>query len=703
MSRSAARMGKRGRMKRIARNRAWDCGIIQVMNRYRRLWRLSKERSSNRGPAGATVWSAGALAIAVLAIAIAARLAWPQAANAQEDLPKPSEVVKIDALKLGGALKPGATSQLEVAAEILPGWHINSNHPNSADFIRTTLSVTPPAAVKAGTVAYPPADEIAPAFSGGEKLSVFTGTMKFMVPLSAAANFKPDSGAEVAVTLEYQPCNDNICMPPAKVSANASLGSIQPASAASPPHAALDRARLVAVAFGNNGGDSSDVASDGSSGNSSGNSLEDGGPQVPGSELANIFLAHGMLIGLLAVLLGGLALNLTPCVYPLIGVTIAYFGNQGGGPRKIAVLAVIYVLGIALTFSLAGVAVALSGGLFGAALQNPLVLIAIAAMLLVLAASSFGMFSLQPPQWLMQRAGVARPGYLGSLVMGLGMGVVAAPCIGPIVLGLLLMVERSESPVFGFVLFFTLAIGLGLPYIALALAAGHIRALPRSGEWLAWIEQLFGFVLVGLALYFLDPVVRGWAMRIMPYYAAGAGIFLGFITPAGRQWRPFLVFRSVLGALSLGALVWMLTFSAAKPAAQLAFDPYDVAVLNQARAAKKPVVIDFSADWCVPCREMVRTTFRDPAVIEAASHFVRLQADITDRNNRNTQLALQYAIRGVPTTVFIDKHGRILKREVGYLNSSRFLSDLREVDEMDGLPEVRATPPAVYVKLAASS
>jgi thioredoxin:protein disulfide reductase len=684
-------------MKRTARNRAWDCGILQVMNRYRRLRRLLKERSSNRGSVGAAVWPSGALAVAVLAITIAARLAWPLPASAQDsqDLPKPSEVVKINTLKLGGALKPGSTSQLEVEAEILPGWHINSDHPNSADFIRTTLSVTPPTAVKAGAVAYPPADEIAPAFSGGEKLSVFTGTMKFMVPLSAAANFKPDSGAEVAVTLEYQPCNDNICMPPAKVSANASLGSIEPASAGSPPHAALERARVVAVAFGDSGSDASGDSSDVSSGS------DDGDSQAPGSELANIFVAHGILIGLLAVLLGGLALNLTPCVYPLIGVTIAYFGNQGGGPRKIAVLAVIYVFGIALTFSLAGVAVALSGGLFGAALQNPLVLIAIAAMLLVLAASSFGMFSLQPPQWLMQRAGVARPGYLGSLVMGLGMGVVAAPCIGPIVLGLLLMVERSASPIFGFALFFTLAIGLGLPYIALALAAGHIRALPRSGEWLAWIEQLFGFVLVGLALYFLDPVVRGWTMRIMPYYAAAAGIFLGFITPAGRQWRPFLVFRSVLGAISLGALVWMLAFSAAKPAAQLAFDPYDVSVLNQARAAKKPVVIDFSASWCVPCREMVRTTFRDPAVIEAASHFVRLQADITDRNNRNTQLALQYAIRGVPTTVFIDKHGRILKREVGYLNSSRFLSDLREVDEMDGLPEVRATPP-MYAKLAAA-
>ncbi|HVA39633.1 MAG TPA: cytochrome c biogenesis protein CcdA [Candidatus Binataceae bacterium] len=643
-----------------------------------------------------------------MAIAIAAGLASPRAANAQnsqdsQDLPKPSEVVKIDSLKLGGALKPGATSQLEVDARILPGWHINSNHPNSADFIRTTLSVTLPPAVKAGTVTYPSAEEIAPAFSGGEKLSVFTGTMKFTVPLSAAAGFKPDSGTEVAVTLEYQPCNDNICMPPAKVSASASLGSMQPAS---PPHAARARARVIAVAFGDTGGDSSGdssaVSSDDSPDNSPDNSSDNGGPQAPGSELANIFLAHGMLIGLLAVLLGGLALNLTPCVYPLIGVTIAYFGNQGGGPRKIAVLAVIYVLGIALTFSLAGVAVALSGGLFGAALQNPLVLIAIAAMLLALAASSFGMFSLQPPQWLMRRAGVARPGYLGSLVMGLGMGVVAAPCIGPIVLGLLLMVERSASPVFGFALFFTLAIGLGLPYIALALAAGHIKTLPRSGEWLAWVEQLFGFVLVGLAMYFLDPVVHGWTMRLMPYYAAAVGIFLGFATPAGRRWRPFLVFRSVLGALSLGALVWMLMFSAAKPAAQLAFDPYDGAVLKQARTANKPVLIDFSADWCVPCREMARTTFRDPAVIEAASHFVRLQADITERNGPNSRLAMQYAVRGVPTTIFIDKHGRILKREVGYLNSRRFLSDLREVDEMDGLPEVRATPPAKYARFAAS-
>ncbi len=247
------------------------------MSRYRHLRRLFERPSADCRRAGAISRSPGALAIVVLAIA----LAWPRAANAQDSqpLPNPSEVVKIDTLKLGGALKPGATIPLEVEAEILPGWHINSNHPNSADFIKTTLSVNPPTAVKAGAVTYPPADEIAPAFSGGEKLSVFTGTMKFTVPLSAAAGFKPDSDAEVAVTLEYQPCNDNICMPPAKVKASASLGSMQPASTVSPPHAALERARLVAVAFGDTAGDASgdsaEVSPDGASDN--------GGSQAPGS------------------------------------------------------------------------------------------------------------------------------------------------------------------------------------------------------------------------------------------------------------------------------------------------------------------------------------------------------------------------------------------------------------------------------------
>ena len=397
---------------------------------------------------------------------------------------------------------------------------------------------------------------------------------------------------------------------------------------------------------------------------------------VDPSGLDGIFTNHGYVLGFLAVLLGGLALNLTPCVYPLIGVTVAYFGNESGAPRKVVALAVLYVLGIALMFSGVGVAVALSGGLFGAALENPFVLAAIAAMMLLLAASSFGIFSLQPPQWMMRPAGSARPGYLGALLMGLGMGVVAAPCIGPIVLGLLLMVQRSGNALFGFALFFTLAIGLGLPYIALALAAGSIRQLPRSGAWLAWVEQLFGFVLIGLALYFIDPIVPDRLItRLLPFYAATAGIFLGFISPAGRNWRPFLILRTLLGTVSAAALLWML-FTAGRTPPALSFTPFDAAALAAARDSHKPVVVDFSADWCVPCREMEHTTFTDPAVVKGASGFVLMRANLTADSAGNQALIKRFKVQGVPTTLFIDSSGQVRTRRVGYIGPADFLKYL---------------------------
>ncbi len=403
-------------------------------------------------------------------------------------------------------------------------------------------------------------------------------------------------------------------------------------------------------------------------------------PEPPASDwLSRAFSDRGYVFGFLIVLLGGLALNLTPCVYPLIGVTIAYFGNQGGGSRRVLTLAILFVLGIAIMFSSVGVAVALSGGLFGAAMQNPYVLATVAAMMLLLAASSFGFFVIQPPQFMAQWAGAARPGYAGSFLMGLGMGVVAAPCIGPIVLGLLLMVERSGNPLFGFALFFTLAIGLGLPYIGLAMAAGSIRRLPRSGEWLAWIEQLFGFILVGLAIYFLDPVLPNHVMtRILPYYAALVGIFLGFLSLAGRNWRPFLVLRSALGIASVAALILlMLPRAKARP---VDFQPFDDAELGTATAARKPVLVDFAADWCIPCREMDHSTFLDPAVVKEAQRFVRMRADLTAQDDKNAAIMSKFKIQGVPTTVLIDSNGKIRHQKVGYIGAKEMLDNLRRVD-----------------------
>jgi thiol:disulfide interchange protein DsbD len=259
------------------------------------------------------------------------------------------------------------------------------------------------------------------------------------------------------------------------------------------------------------------------------------------------------------------------------------------------------------------------------------------------------------------------------------MGVVAAPCIGPIVLGLLLMVERSGNPFFGFALFFTLAIGLGLPYIGLAMAAGSIRRLPRSGEWLAWIEQLFGFILVGLAIYFLDPVLPNHVMsRILPYYAAVVGIFLGFISPAGRNWRPFLVIRSGIGIVAVTALIYLMVPRA--QAMPVQFEPFDAAQLGNAAAERKPVLVDFAADWCIPCREMDHSTFVDPAVVKEAQRFVRMRADLTAQDEKNAALMAKFKIQGVPTTVLIDSSGKIRNQKVGYIGAKEMLDNLRSVD-----------------------
>jgi thioredoxin:protein disulfide reductase len=559
------------------------------------------------------------------------------------------EIVGITSVTLDQPLKPDSTSILRIDARILPGWHINSDHPLNPDYIATQVRVSLPKGITASAVEYPAAQQVTLEFSGREKLAVFSGAARFEVPLAADADFRPGPGREITATIDYQACNDSECLRPASVSATVDLGTLGASRASGAPPPSADGA------------------------------IAGAGVGAAGSALASVFAMHGWVLGFFAVLLGGIALNLTPCVYPLIGVTIAYFGNEGGGPRRILVLAILYVLGIAAMFSAVGVAVAMSGGLFGAALQNPWVLVGIAALMLALAASSFGLFSLQPPQWMLQRAGAARPGYAGAFLMGLGMGVVAAPCIGPIVLGLLLMVEQSGSAVFGFALFFTLAVGLGLPYIALAMAAGSIRRLPRSGEWLAWVEQLFGFVLIGLAIYFLDPVLPNHiASRGLPYYAAGAGIFLGFITPAGRNWRPFLVIRSALGVVAAAALIYLLVPRAAPHA--LSFEKFNTALLDSAAAEKRPVLIDFSADWCIPCREMERSTFVDPSVVSEAQRFVRLRADLTADDKSNQELISRYRIQGVPTTLLIDSHGRISENKVGYIGPGEMLAALRRVD-----------------------
>jgi thiol:disulfide interchange protein DsbD len=166
--------------------------------------------------------------------------------------------------------------------------------------------------------------------------------------------------------------------------------------------------------------------------------------------------------------------------------------------------------------------------------------------------------------------------------------------------------------------------------------------------------------------------------RILPYYAAGAGVFLGFVTPEGKSWRPFLMFRSTIGIAAVIALAFLLY--PRKASEPLRFEPFTSELLASATEQRKPVLIDFSAEWCIPCREMEHSTFIDPSVVTESKRFVRMKANLTAQDKRTEELTSKYEIQGVPTTMLIDSAGNVKERKVGYIGPHEFLSDLRNVD-----------------------
>jgi thioredoxin:protein disulfide reductase len=406
-------------------------------------------------------------------------------------------------------------------------------------------------------------------------------------------------------------------------------------------------------------------------------------PEAPGP-----LYGWAMVWTLLGIFLGGMALNLTPCVYPLIPITVSYFaGRQAQGRAGLVAHGLLYIGGLALTNSALGTAAALTGGLMGGLLQNPLVLSGIALVLVAFAMSLFGFWELRMPAALTRAASKSRAGYVGTLFMGLTLGVVAAPCIGPFVLGLLTWVAAMGSPWIGFLVFFTLSLGLGIPLFVLAVFSGTLQRLPRSGEWMIWVRKLMGWVLVGMAAYFIRPLLgEPWGLFLMAGVALAAAVHLAWVDRSTASFRSFPWIKNGVGMAGL-LLAVLLVGSWAMRGTGVDWQPYSDALLEQAREQGKPVIIDFYATWCAPCRELESVTLHHPEVVERARDMVMIKVDVTRGGNPLHEHLLRYhRVRGVPTIIFIDAQGqeRSELRLVDFLAPEDFV---KLMDQLSGQSE----------------
>lgn len=395
----------------------------------------------------------------------------------------------------------------------------------------------------------------------------------------------------------------------------------------------------------------------------------------------------------------GIVLNATPCVYPLIPITISYFGGRSQGSRG-ALLAHVfaYWAGMAVMYSVLGALAALSGRILGDALTNPVVLIGVAIVFMALAASMFGFWEIRMPGKLTQAAAANRAGVAGTLLMGLLVGVLAAPCVGPVVIAFIALVAKVGEVGYGLAVFFFLAFGLGLPLSVLAFFSGSISRLPGAGEWMVWVRAFFGVILVVMAWFVVRSLVpEETFFWVMAAILLVGGVYLGFVKRMGGP--AFRAFSRVIGLAFIVAPLafwWLGVFTPPPKAAKINWIHYSHAEME--KTSDKPKLILFTADWCAPCRQLKARTFPDPRVQEAMAKFVNLKADMSTGGDAETkQAASKYFIRGVPTIIFLDQKGRPLTNfsVTGYIPPRALAERLNEVlRQTGGTPAAAPSPPA---------
>ncbi len=400
----------------------------------------------------------------------------------------------------------------------------------------------------------------------------------------------------------------------------------------------------------------------------------------------------------------GLLLSLTPCVFPMIPILSGIIVGSGHktSHTRAFLLSLAYVLGMALTYAAAGIAAGMTGTLLSAALQNAWVLGGFALVFVVLSFSMFGFYELQLPTFLQSKmseeAGHLKGGSIpGVAAMGALSALIVGPCVAAPLAGALLYIGQTGDAVLGGIALFVMALGMGVPLLIVGATAKS--ALPHSGPWMEAVKKAFGVLLLATAVWLVSPVIPvaaqmlAWALLlIIP------GIYMHALDPLPAHAKGWHKFWKGVGLVMVvtGAAMLVGALSGAKDPLQplgnfrgsdaiaetkhLAFERVrTVAELDaRIRAAGKPVMLDFYADWCVSCKEMERFTFSDARVQQKLADTLLLQVDVTANNDDDKALLKRFNLFGPPGIIFFDRAGNEINglRVVGFQNAEAFLQTL---------------------------
>jgi thiol:disulfide interchange protein DsbD len=419
-------------------------------------------------------------------------------------------------------------------------------------------------------------------------------------------------------------------------------------------------------------------------------------------------LHNASLLKVVSLFFGfGLLLALTPCIFPMIpilsSIIVSASKESEMSTSRGLFLSIVYVVSMSVAYTIAGVLAGVFGANIQSAMQNSYVLIGFSAIFVALAFSMFGFFEIQLPSKLQSRlnshsdSASKKGGILGVAIMGFLSALIVGPCVAPALAGALIYIGQSGDALLGGIALFVMSIGMGIPLLLIGAGAG--RYLPSPGGWMTRISEIFGVIMLGIAIWMLSRVLEPniimflWALLLI-----SSGLYAGALEPfkdVNRAIKFFRVFAFVLLVLGVFELIGSVS-GASNP-----LDPFEKfttkksvqvdklkfkTVKNEQEllaaidSSSRPVMIDFTAKWCSSCKELENVTFKDPKVKSLLEEFTLLKVDITNNKKDDKELLQKYNLFGPPALIFYkDKKELNQARVIGYQSPSNIIPILQEV------------------------